>query len=81
MNFASTGQSSFPKESKKNYQLRALSHGAIFLAICNAILFLVDVKLANTMFPSQFTNIILTYQYHIGVRGRGGESAQFSQKY
>ena len=28
--------------------LKALSHGAIFLATCNAILLLVDVKLANT---------------------------------
>ena len=30
--------------------LKALSHGAIFLATCNAILLLVDVKLANTRF-------------------------------
>ena len=30
--------------------IKALSHGAIFLAICNAILLLVDVKLANTRF-------------------------------
>ena len=28
--------------------IKALSHGAIFLATCNAILLLVDVKLANT---------------------------------
>ena len=33
---------------------------AIFLATCNAILLLADVKLAN-MFPSQFANISLTY--------------------
>ena len=31
-------------------QLKALSHGAIFLATCNAILLLGDVKLANTCF-------------------------------
>ena len=30
--------------------VKALSHGAIFLATCNAILLLVDVKLANTRF-------------------------------
>ena len=30
--------------------IKALSHGAIFLATCNAILLLVDVKLANTRF-------------------------------
>ena len=30
--------------------LKALSHGAIFLAACNAIRLLVDVKLANTRF-------------------------------
>ena len=29
---------------------KALSHGAIFLATCNAILLLGDVKLANTSF-------------------------------
>ena len=28
--------------------IKALSHGAIFLATCNAILPLADVKLANT---------------------------------
>ena len=43
--------------------IKALSHGAIFFATCNAILLLVDVKLANTRFhPSQFANIFLTYQ-------------------
>ena len=31
-------------------KLKALSHGAIFLATCNAILLLGDVKLANTYF-------------------------------
>ena len=31
-------------------RFKALSHGAIFLATCNAILLLVDVKLANTRF-------------------------------
>ena len=30
--------------------LKALSHGAIFFATCNAVLLLVDVKLANTLF-------------------------------
>ena len=40
---------------------KALSHGAIFLATCNAILLLVDVKLANTRFH-QFAKIFLTYQ-------------------
>ena len=30
--------------------IKALSHGAIFLASCNAILLLGDVKLANTCF-------------------------------
>ena len=30
--------------------IKALSHGAIFLATCNAILHLGDVKLANTSF-------------------------------
>ena len=30
--------------------IKALSHGAIFLATCNAIRLLVDVKLANTRF-------------------------------
>ena len=30
--------------------IRALSHGAIFLATCKAILLLVDAKMANTRF-------------------------------
>ena len=30
--------------------LKALSHGAIFLATCNAVVFFVDVKLANISF-------------------------------
>ena len=30
--------------------LKALSHGAIFLATCNAVLLLGDVKFANTSF-------------------------------
>ena len=34
----------------KNTCIKALSHGAIFLATCNAILLLVDVKLANTIY-------------------------------
>ena len=32
----------------KHTCIKALLHGAIFLATCNAILLLVDVKLANT---------------------------------
>ena len=42
--------------------IKALSHGAIFLAICNAILLLVDVKIGKYTFPPQFANIFLTYQ-------------------
>ena len=34
----------------KHTCIKALSHGAIFLATCNAILLLVNVKLANTRF-------------------------------
>ena len=34
----------------KKLNLKALSHDAIFLATCNAILLLRDVKLANTSF-------------------------------
>ena len=37
-------------------------HGAIFLATCNAVLLLIDVKLANTRFHHSFANIFLTYQ-------------------
>ena len=37
----------FAKEKSSH---KALSHGAIFLATCNAILLLGDVKLANTCF-------------------------------
>ena len=42
--------------------IKALSHGAIFLATCNAILFLVDTEIGKYTFPSQFANIFLTYQ-------------------
>ena len=42
-------------DSKQRDALKVLSHGAIFLATCNAILLLVDAKLANA-------NIFLTYQ-------------------
>ena len=50
-------------DSKQHDALKALSHGAIFFATCNAILLLLDVKLANTRFhASQFANIFLTYQ-------------------
>ena len=34
--------------------IKALSHGAIFLATCNAILLLRDVKLANTSYHHSF---------------------------
>ena len=40
--------------------LKALSHGAIFLATCNAVLLLSDVKIDKYRFPSQFPNIFLT---------------------
>ena len=43
----STFQSNLINKPK---ELKALSHGAIFLATCNATLLLVDVKLANTCF-------------------------------
>ena len=49
-------------DSKQRYALKVLSHGAIFLATCNAILLLVDAKLANTRFHHSFANIFLTYQ-------------------
>ena len=43
------------------FGVKALTHGAIFLATCNVILLLVDVKLANTYkFPSQVANILNT---------------------
>ena len=42
--------------------LQALSQGAIFLVICNAILLLGDVKIGKYIFPSQFSNIFSTYQ-------------------
>ena len=41
--------------------LKILSHGAIFLATCNAILLLEDVKLANTCFHHS----LLIYSEHI----------------
>ena len=37
-------------QGKIYLNVKALSHGAIFFATCNAILLLVDVKLANTRF-------------------------------
>ena len=46
----------------KHTCIKALSHGAIFLATCNAILLLVDVKLANTLFHHSLLIIFLTYQ-------------------
>ena len=49
---------------KRVLVLKALSHGAIFLATCNAILLLVDVKLANTRFHhSLLIKVFLTYNY------------------
>ena len=47
--------------------LKALSHGAIFLATCNAILILGDVKLANTSFHHSLLNIFLTYQTFVTI--------------
>ena len=38
-------------------RLKALSHGTIFFATCNAILLLLDVELANT----RFHHSLLTY--------------------
>ena len=35
-------------ERSSKFELKAMSHGAIFLATCNAILVLRDVNLANT---------------------------------
>ena len=61
MNFVSAGQSSFPKESKKIINL-GLCHTVQFF-LQNS--FLSRCKIGKYMFPSQFTNIILTYQYHI----------------
>ena len=50
-------------DSKQRDALKVLSHGAIFLATCNAILLLVDEKLANTRFHhSLLINVFLTYQ-------------------
>ena len=40
----------FYKNNLWSCTFKALSHGAIFHATCNAILLLVDVKLANTSF-------------------------------
>ena len=37
-----------PSNKKINTLLKAMLHGAIFLATCNAILLLRDVKLPNT---------------------------------
>ena len=45
----------------KHTCIKALSHGAIFLATCNAILLLIDVKLANTRFHHSLLIIFLTY--------------------
>ena len=41
--------------------VKALTHGTIFLATCNAILLLGDVKLANTSFHHR----LLIYSEHI----------------
>ena len=42
--------------------LKAPSHGAIFHATCNVILFLGDVKLANTSFHQSLPIFFLAYQ-------------------
>ena len=48
-------------EDRIEHTIKTLSHDAIFLATCNAILLLGDVKLANTCFYhsllSEFANI------------------------
>ena len=44
------------------YFVKALTHGAIFLATCNAILLLEDVKLANTSFHHRLLTIFWTHQ-------------------
>ena len=41
-------------------KLKAMSHGAIFLATCNSTF--ERCKIGNYKFPSQFANIFLTYQ-------------------
>ena len=41
--------------------IKAMSHGALFLATCNAILLLRDVNLANT----RLHYILLMYSSHI----------------
>ena len=41
--------------------VKALSHGAIFLATCNAILLMGDIKLANT----SFHHSLLVYIFNI----------------
>ena len=47
--------------SSKQVRIKALTHGAIFLATCNANLLLGDVKLANTSFHHR----LLIYSEHI----------------
>ena len=51
-------------DSKQYDAPKALSHGAIFLATCNAILLLSlgRCKIGKYTFPSQFANRFLTYQ-------------------
>jgi hypothetical protein len=39
-----------PKMAENQTEVKAMLHGAIFLATCNAILLLRDVKLPNTSF-------------------------------
>lgn len=46
-------------------KIRALSHGAIFVATCNAILLLEDVKLAKCIIPSMDPNTNLTMFVHV----------------
>ena len=55
-------------EDKNLHELKAMLHGAIFLATCNAILLLRDVKLPNTslhytplMFSQHIENF---YRFH-----------------
>ena len=41
---------------------KAMSHGAIFHATCNAILLLKDVNLGKDAYSLHFANVFFTYQ-------------------
>ena len=55
------GRTKSSKSTSMTWTLKAMSHGAIFLATCNAILLLRDVNLANT----RLCYILLMYSSHI----------------